>query len=182
MSATHAGSTSGGNLCHLLVRRTRNVAMSKSVAPVILASSLHSTLARASRTARISGVIARLQCLHIMNSNRGRPLPSPGRPTAYGAEPTAQAKTELRRPPPICDFRPFPLMTANLAFSAAKVDRRAGFAAVARVVRRLREPRRVILARNARVGPRGPGHQRDKTLVGILRAMRLMATTRGVCW
>src|ERR1700733_15346320 len=132
MSATHAGSTSGGNLCHLLVRRTRNVAMSKSVAPVILASSLHSTLARASRTARISGVIARLQCLHIMNSNRGRPLPSPGRPTAYGAEPTAQAKTEMRRPPPICDLRPFPLMTANLAFSAAKVDRRAGLASVAR--------------------------------------------------
>src|SRR5260221_14082612 len=34
MSATHAGSTSDGNLCHLLVRRARNVAMSKSVAPV----------------------------------------------------------------------------------------------------------------------------------------------------
>src|SRR5208282_1642882 len=33
MSATHAGSTSGGNLCHLLVRRARNVAISKSVAP-----------------------------------------------------------------------------------------------------------------------------------------------------
>jgi hypothetical protein len=73
-------------------------------------------------------------------------------------------------------------MTANLAFSAAKVDRRAGLAAVARVVRRLREPRRVILVRNACVGPSGPGHQRDKTLVGILRAMWLMATTRGVCW
>lgn len=36
MSATHAGSTSAGNLCHLLVRRARNVATSKSVAPVIL--------------------------------------------------------------------------------------------------------------------------------------------------
>ncbi len=34
MSATHAGSTSGANLCHLLVRRARNVAMSKSVAPL----------------------------------------------------------------------------------------------------------------------------------------------------
>src|SRR5271170_6478719 len=33
MSATQAGSTSGGNLCHLLVRRACNVAMSKSVAP-----------------------------------------------------------------------------------------------------------------------------------------------------
>ena len=47
---------------------------------------LHSTLSRASRAARISGVIARLQRLHIMNSNHGRPLPSPGRPTAYGAQ------------------------------------------------------------------------------------------------
>jgi hypothetical protein len=36
MSATHAGSTSGGNLCHLLVRRPRNVSMSKSVAPVVV--------------------------------------------------------------------------------------------------------------------------------------------------
>src|SRR5215468_3500022 len=36
MSATHAGSTSGGNLCHLLVRRARNVAMSKSVASVVV--------------------------------------------------------------------------------------------------------------------------------------------------
>ena len=31
MSATQAGSTSSGNLCHLLVRRARRVAMSKSV-------------------------------------------------------------------------------------------------------------------------------------------------------
>src|SRR5580704_3106559 len=96
MSATHAGSTSGGNLCHLLVRRTRNVAMSKSVAPFILASSLHSTLARASKAARISGVIARLQRLHIMNSNRGRPLPSPGGPTTYGAKATHTAEIEGR--------------------------------------------------------------------------------------
>src|SRR5215831_1955159 len=36
MSATHAGSTSGGNLCHLLVRRARNLAMSKSVAAVVV--------------------------------------------------------------------------------------------------------------------------------------------------
>ena len=36
MSATHAGSTSGGNLCHLLVRRARNLAMSKSVASVVV--------------------------------------------------------------------------------------------------------------------------------------------------
>src|SRR5262249_6049634 len=36
MSATHAGSTSGGNLCHLLVRRARNLAMSKSVAPIVV--------------------------------------------------------------------------------------------------------------------------------------------------
>src|ERR1700693_871473 len=36
MSATQAGSTSSGNLCHLLVRRARRVAMSKSVAPVAM--------------------------------------------------------------------------------------------------------------------------------------------------
>src|SRR5215467_4700030 len=36
MSATHAGSTSGGNLCHLFVRRARNLAMSKSVAAVVV--------------------------------------------------------------------------------------------------------------------------------------------------
>jgi hypothetical protein len=35
MSATHAGSTSGGNLCHLLVRHHCNVVMSKSDAPVV---------------------------------------------------------------------------------------------------------------------------------------------------
>jgi len=36
MSATHAGSTSGGNLCHLFVRRARNLVMSKSVAAVVV--------------------------------------------------------------------------------------------------------------------------------------------------
>src|ERR1700751_4906173 len=36
MSATHAGRTSGGNLCHLFVRRARNLAMSKSVASVVV--------------------------------------------------------------------------------------------------------------------------------------------------
>ena len=48
MSATHAGSTSGVNLCHLFVRRARNVAMSKSVALVVLIR-LVSPLARGSK-------------------------------------------------------------------------------------------------------------------------------------
>src|ERR1700756_2730784 len=45
MSATHAGSTSEGNLCHLLVRRARNLAMSKSVVAVFAIGRL-STVAR----------------------------------------------------------------------------------------------------------------------------------------
>jgi len=67
MSATHAGSTSGGNLCHLLVRRARNLAMSKSVAAVVVMR-LPSTVA-APGAARISGLITRRRRLrHIRSS------------------------------------------------------------------------------------------------------------------
>jgi hypothetical protein len=69
-SLGRGGSTSGGNLCHLLVRRARNLAMSKSVAPVVVMRLL-STVARAAPGgARISGLITRRRRLrHIMNSN-----------------------------------------------------------------------------------------------------------------
>ena len=78
MSATHAGSTSGGNLCHLLVRRARNLGMSKSVIPVVVMRLL-STVARGPRGAtRISGLIPRRRRLHhIRNSNCRRPFSHP---------------------------------------------------------------------------------------------------------
>src|SRR5262249_5883391 len=67
MSATHAGTTSGGNLCHLLVRRARNLAMSKSVASVVLMRLLSTPAAPSA--ARISGLIARQRRPHhIRNS------------------------------------------------------------------------------------------------------------------
>src|SRR5262249_22125534 len=67
MSATHAGNTSGGNLCHLLVRRARNLAMSKSVASVVLMRLL--STAAAPEAAGMSGLIARQRRPHhIRNS------------------------------------------------------------------------------------------------------------------
>ena len=63
MSATHAGSTSGGNLCHLVVRRARNLAMSKSVAWVVVMRLL-SAVARGPGAAKISGLITRRRRLH----------------------------------------------------------------------------------------------------------------------
>src|ERR1700730_5063301 len=68
MSATHAGSTSGGTLCHLLVCRARNLAMSKSVAAVVVMR-LPSTVAQPPWRRGPADLSARRRRLHHFSNS-----------------------------------------------------------------------------------------------------------------